>query len=366
MNGGLEINNLGNTIALGAIATIFLWLLMKSFGFHFKFKKEIFENYSFIFNVVIIGLVFTFGLVIEDIAKNIAAQRPEPKGDPNTSFWDFPFRIIEWQIPFDGQFRIEPIINKNSSIISIDYLQVEDNSLMFKQLNDRGLIKKYLWLNGLDTNSYLNNKKCFSADSFFVKEIKGKKIALRKNPSDYYSFFGMYLKKQGTCECFENKDTMRKRSNTQKIFNNALEELYYTAKNNVYTEQTYFSELSNYNIKINFMRGLILLSTFFIIITFFITILYFILYPINAYLSDKQNLTFSSFYNYFKKIENEFKLIRKRKRSFTVVLFSLLLYFSFLLIILNASRISYCSSHINHNNRVFGYYLDFDNIHSKK
>jgi len=85
----LEIKQLGQTLAVGALSLIGLYLLLRCFlkrGTPEDKKKHEIEgqvpgehDFKFLFSAIYLSMIFSFGILMENLSKNVAARRsPQP------------------------------------------------------------------------------------------------------------------------------------------------------------------------------------------------------------------------------------------------------------------------------------------------
>ncbi len=220
----LELKELGQTLAIGALTILGLWLLFKSFWYKSisenKLSLKHFIDFSFVLNGIVLALVFAIGILIEDISKHVVAQR-EP---PRVNLLKYP--PLKWSLEIEKSARF---------------------SALFDEKNDSVSFKSHAkkWFN----SGYL---KYFIGDTVLLSKLDGNYIKSEKNKLVNEL----------------NRDSNTNENILLNVSKDSLQSLktqinyhYYNAKDYVFQKDNYYKELNAINTRIDFTRSLTFLSS---------------------------------------------------------------------------------------------------------
>ncbi len=279
----LAIKDLGQTLAVGVFAIfglVFLCALSRR-----SWKDEIFKflssEHKFYQTALALVVVFATGVLVEDISKNFAAERVDDSAIFNITSTTFNFLVDT-----DKELRLRSLFTVHYSSAQEIELSEAPIYANLMAVNDKNqyVLKNKVILTAIPVSSCIHNGSISSC-----KRIQGE----------------AQIKDQA----------------------NAANQLYYGAKNRVYRESTYFTELQEIEKRINFARSLTFLCLVY-------ALLFGLLILINL-LPERWVLTPTA---------------RTKRKLIGLV-------FGFYLLGILLGRLSFRSETISYNLRVFGYYI---------
>ncbi len=279
----LALKDLGQTLAVGVFAVFGLVYLATLCKPSWKARvSSILNNSHKLYQFgMILALVFAVGVLIEDVSKNYTAERVD-----DSIIFNISSTIFNYIVDTDKALRLR-------SLFSVHHFS--DNYIEFSPAPVYESLK------------IVNHK-----DPRF---IRNKNIL-----TDIPTLPCVDEKKIETCQRVKGQTEIKKQAD-------AINQIYYDAKNRVYKENTYFTELQEIEKRVNFARSL----TFLCLIYSFIFLVFVVLC--------------------FLPLKVKFISTAWAKRKFIVLIFGIYVLGTFL------ARASFRSETFNYNLRVFGYYI---------
>jgi hypothetical protein len=230
---------------------------------------------------MILALVFAVGVLVEDVSKNYTAERVD-----DSVIFNISSTIFNFVVDTDKELRLRSLF------------VVHDSSDNYIEFSPAPVYESLVAIN--------------HKDQIFTMHITSL-INIPSSPC-------ISEKEKKTCKRVDGETEMKKQAN-------AVNQIYYDAKNLVYHENTYFTELQEIEKRVNFARSLT-----------FLCLIYSLLFSVVAILC-------------WLPWKWEFISSVRKKRKFILLIFGIYVLGIFL------ARISFRSETINYNLRVFGYYI---------
>lgn len=279
----LALKDLGQTLAVGVFTVfglVYLATLCKR-SWKARISVILTSSHKLYLSGMILALVFAVGVLVEDVSKNYTAERVD-----DSVIFNISSTIFNFVVDTDKELRLRSLFvvhDSSDNYIELSHTPIYD-SLMAVSHKDQIFIMHKNSLTNIPTSPCISEKE------------------------------------EETCKRVNDKTEMKKQAN-------ATNQIYYDAKNRVYHENTYFTELQEIEKRVNFARSLT-----------FLCLIYSLLFSVVAILCW---------------LPWKWKFIStvRKKRKFIVLIFGI-----YVLGILLA-RISFRSETINYNLRVFGYYI---------
>jgi len=279
----LAIKDLGQTLAVGVFA---IFGLVSLFALSRRASKdEIFKflnsEHKFYQTALALVVVFATGVLVEDVSKNFAAERFD-----DSAIFNVISTTFNYLIDTDKELRLR-------SLFTVHYSSAQEI-----ELSETPIYANLMSVN--DKNQHiLKNKDILTAIPVSPCIRNGQR---------------------SSCKRIQGNAQIRDQAN-------AANQLYYIAKNRVYKESTYFTELQEIEKRINFARSLTFLCLVY-------ALLFGLLILINL-LPGRWALMPTT---------------RTKRKLIGLV-------FCFYLVGMFLGRLSFRSETINYNLRVFGYYI---------
>lgn len=228
----LEFGQLGQTIALGALS-LYGFLFLSRLFFNNLLLKELSppksDDLKLLYTAVYLALVFALGILIEDLSKNVVAERLT-----ELKHFQYLKPAFEKLLPKDKYLRLKSLydISKYSDSLMV----IAKPRLIAVELIESRLFEKYGGASG-DKIQKLYDRDLRTKDSVFTYK-----------DSTYHDL------------------------------DVAIGQLYYHSKNIVYHESNYFNELTRIESRLDFARSLTFISLCLLILHLFCLIIYYSYY----------------------------------------------------------------------------------------
>lgn len=233
----LDLKHLGQTIAIGSFVFYSILLLLKLCrpNRNYNFLNSHQANISLQEMIVYLALVFGIGIVLEDVSKNVTAQRD--------SLWGFGEIINDYALDSDSEIRLRSLFT------------VESFSESKAELNKTPIFNEIIKLKKEE------NKINDIVDSHIktLESILNKHITYKEVNGENKEF-----------SIVEGKEDIK----NLKVSVNGI---YYSSKNSVYRDPQYYNELSEIQSRIDFTGALTFLCVVFFLVYFAIGFIKFLL-----------------------------------------------------------------------------------------
>ncbi|MDI1311785.1 hypothetical protein [Prosthecobacter sp.] len=358
-----ELKHLGQTLAIGGFAIYAILYLLRIC--RERWVPQFFctqddensrpkglnkrSNNKFETTAIYLSMVLAAGIVVEDISKNIVSWRDDPltsvlkdKIGKNIKEW-----LNDWVLDKDSELRFRSLFSvsndpvdplQRADIIKRDFLRFrprgifwEMTELIHESPHSIGARRAKAVLSLMqDINGgpiYVPGMDEYSELPLYIESAAERKKEASREERDYFVRNEPTDEKKVEQRVADNTRLEEKPVSEIQKFRSAVNEMYYNAKNSVYTQNNYYNELSEIKDRTDFSRSLTLLC-----------FVFFVLYGLFVVMS------------FNKKLRRLLDVDPKEKKSLVALT---TIYFLGIWVVGTA----YTSESGHHDRRVFGYYI---------